>query len=207
MKRTALALCLAAALGLQAYTNAQAYDFDASETDAQNNYSAALAPLFDPANGIIPTTNDLLFRGTTDGTLNIPTTNLPASQLPLYEAINSLDGFGLTAPITANFSNVMDANSVQVGSSVYIYEVKKDPSTGAVLSVEGELTAADVYATPTADGKTLVLLPLKPLKESTSYMVVLTNSIKDKSAKAAASPGGESRCGVRWSDTELFRTH
>ncbi|MFZ1389017.1 MAG: Ig-like domain-containing protein [Thiolinea sp.] len=189
MKRTALALCLAAALGLQAYTNAQAYDFDASETDAQNNYSAALAPLFDPGNGIIPTTNDLLFRGTTDGTLNIPTTNLPASQLPLYEAINSLDGFGLTAPITANFSNVMDASTLQVGKSVYVYEVKKDPTTGAVVSVESELTAADVYVTPTADGKTLVLLPLKPLKESTSYMVVLTNSIKDKSGKAAASPG------------------
>lgn len=188
MKRTSLALCLAAALGLQTYSNAQAYDFDASETDAQNNYSAALAPLFDPANGIIPTTNDLLFRGTTDGTLNIPTTGLSASQLPLYEAINSLDGFGLTTPITANFSNLMDAASVKVGSSVYVYEVKKDAATGAVLSIESELTAADIYATPTADGKTLVLLPLKPLKESTSYMVVLTNSIKDQSGKAASSP-------------------
>lgn len=188
IKRTSLALCLAAALGLHSYA-AQAYDFDASETDAQNNYSAALAPLFDPANGIIPSTNDLLFRGSTDGTLNIPTANLPAAQLPLYEAINSLDGFALTAPITANFSNVMDASTVKVGSSVYVYEVKKDPATGAVVSVEGELSTADVYATTTADGKTLVLLPLKPLKESTSYMVVLTNSIKDKAGKAAASSG------------------
>lgn len=186
IKRTSLALCLAAALGLHSYA-AQAYDFDASETDAQTNYSAALAPLFDPANGIIPSTNDLLFRGSTDGTLNIPTANLPAAQLPLYEAINSLDGFALTAPITANFSNVMDASTVKVGSSVYIYEVKKDPATGAVVSVEGELSAADVYATTTADGKTLVLLPLKPLKESTSYMIVLTSGIKDKAGKGAAS--------------------
>lgn len=187
MKRTTIAVCLAAALSLPAYT-VQAYDFDASETDAQNNYSAALAPLFDPTNGIIPSTNDLLFRGSTDGTLNIPTANLPAAQLPLYDALNSLDGFGLTAPITANFSNVMDASSVKVGSSVYVYVVKKDPTTGAVLSIESELTAAEVFATSTADGKTLVLLPLKPLQESTSYMVVLTNSIKDKSGKAASSP-------------------
>lgn len=186
MKPTTIALCLAVALGLPAYT-VQAYDFDASETDAQNNYSPALAPLFDPANGIIPSTNDLLFRGSTDGTLNIPTTNLPAAQLPLYEALNSLDGFGLTAPITANFSNVMDASSVKIGSSVYVYAVKKDASTGAVLSIESELTAAEVFATTTADGKTLVLLPLKPLKESTSYMVVLTNSIKDKAGKTASS--------------------
>lgn len=186
IKPTSLALCLAAVLGLHTYT-AQAYDFAASQTAAQNNYTAALSPLFDPTKGLIPSTNDLLFRGTTDGTLNIPTTNLPASQLPLYEAINSLDGFALTAPITAAFSNVMDASSVKVGSSVYVYEVKKDAASGAVLSVESELSAADVYATTTADGKTLVLVPLKPLKESTSYMVVLTNSIKDKSGKAAAS--------------------
>lgn len=186
IKRTSLALCLAAALGLSTY-NAQAYDFGASQTDAQNNYTAALAPLFDPANGIIPSTNDLLFRGSTDGTLNIPTANLSAAQLPLYEAINSLDGFALTAPITAGFSNVMDAASVKIGSSVYVYEVKKDATSGAVLSVESELSAADVYATTTADGKTLVLVPLKPLKESTSYMIVLTNSIKDKNGKTAAS--------------------
>ncbi|HPY42242.1 MAG TPA: lipase, partial [Thiolinea sp.] len=146
MKRTTIALSLAAALGLSTY-QVQAYDFPGSQTDAQNNYTAALSPLFDPANGIIPTTNDLLFRGSTDGTLNIPTTGLPASQLPLYEAINSLDGFALTAPITANFSNVMDASSVKVGSSVYVYEVKKDATSGAVLSVEGELSAADIYAT------------------------------------------------------------
>lgn len=186
IKRKSLAFCLAAALGLSSYS-ALAYDFDASETDAQNHYSPALSPLFDPTKGIIPTTNDLLFRGSTDGTLNIPTTNLPSSQLPLYDAINSLDGFALTAPITAAFSNVMDAATVKVGGSVYVYEVKKDLASGAVLSIEKELTAADLYATPTADGKTLVLLPLKPLKESTSYMVVLTNSIKDKAGKAAAS--------------------
>ncbi|WP_298609770.1 Ig-like domain-containing protein [uncultured Thiothrix sp.] len=186
IKPKSLAFCLAAALGLASY-NVLAYDFDASQTNAQNNYSPALSPLFDPTNGIIPSTNDLLFRGSTDGTLNIPTTNLPASKLPLYEAINSLDGFALTAPITTAFSNVMDASTVKVGSSVYVYEVKKDLATGAVTSIEKELTAADIYATPTADGKTLVLVPLKPLKESTGYMVVLTNSIKDKAGKAAAS--------------------
>lgn len=186
IKRKSLAFCLAVALGLSSY-NTLAYDFDASQTDAQNNYSPALAPLFDPANGIIPSTNDLLFRGSTDGTLNIPTTNLPAAQLPLYDALNSLDGFALTAPITAAFSNVMDASTVKIGSSVYVYEVKKDLATGAVQSIEKELTAADIFATTTADGKTLVLVPLKPLSESTSYMVVLTNSIKDKAGKTAAS--------------------
>lgn len=186
IKRTSLAFCLAAALGLSSY-HALAYDFAGSQIAAQNNYSPALSPLFDPANGILPSTNDLLFRGSTDGTLNIPTTNLPAAQLPLYDAINSLDGFALTAPITAAFSNVMDASTVKVGSSVYVYEVKKDLTTGAVTSIESELTAADIYATPTADGKTLALVPLKPLKESTSYMIVLTNSIKDKAGKAAAS--------------------
>lgn len=187
MKRTTLALCLAAALGLNACSDSSDYDFAASQAAAQSDYKPSLAPLFDPANGIIPSTNDLLFRGSTDGTLNIPTTNVSGGQLAVYEAFNSVDGFGLTTPLTLGFSNTIDPATVKIGSTVHVFAVTKDPATGAVTGVTAELGTGDVLATVNAAANTLVLIPLKPLKESTSYMVVVTNSIKDPNGKAAAS--------------------
>ncbi|HPQ97797.1 MAG TPA: Ig-like domain-containing protein, partial [Thiolinea sp.] len=190
IKRRWLALCLVTGLGLSACSDDSNYDFDASEEAAQSaaNESATLAPLFDPANGIIPQTNDLLFQGSTDGTLNIPTTGVTGGTLALYNALNTLDGFGLTTPITAGFSNSIDPDSVRIGKSVYLFEISKDAGTGAVTGVKNALGAARVAAGTNADGDAVVLMPLKPLKESTSYMVVLTNSILDTDGATAASP-------------------
>ncbi|MCB1637635.1 MAG: Ig-like domain-containing protein, partial [Thiothrix sp.] len=166
------------------------YDFGTSEDAAQTaaNESATLAPLFDPANGIIPQTNDLLFQGSTDGTLNIPTTGASGGTLALYNTLNTLDGFGLTTPITAGFSTGMDPDSVRIGKSVYLFEITKDAGTGAVTAVKSSLGSARIHAGTNATADTVVLMPLKPLRESTSYMVVLTNSILDTDGAAAASP-------------------
>ncbi len=189
MKQNKLALlCLSALLGLSACSDSSDYDFDASQEEAENEYSPSLAPIFDPANGKIPSTNDLLFAGSTDGTLNIPTANASAAQKPLFDIINTLDGFGLSSPFTADFSNTIDPESVGIGSSVHVFEVTKDPATSAVTGVVSELGAADMLATVNSTADALAFLPLRPLKESTSYMVVLTNSIKDANGKAAASP-------------------
>lgn len=191
MKRNKLALlCLSALLGLNACSDSSDYDFDAAQEEAESEYAsnATLAPIFDPANGKIPSTNDLLFAGSTDGTLNIPTANASPAEKPLYDVINTLDGFGLTSPFTAGFGNTIDPESVGIGSSVHVFEVTKDPATSAVTGVVSELGAADMLATVNSSADTLVFLPLRPLKESTSYMVVLTNSLKGANGKAAASP-------------------
>ena len=188
-QRKWLVLALSCALGLSACSDDSDYDFAASEDAAQQavDESATLAAVFDPANSLIPQTNDLLFSGTTDGTLNIPVAGVDAGTASLLNAVNTLDGFSLTAPITADFTTGINAESLVLGKSVYVYEVSKDPATGAVTGVTGQLSAADMLVTTDATGGTLVLMPLKPLKESSSYMVVLTNSITDSSGAAARS--------------------
>lgn len=193
IKRSWMALCIATALGFGGCSDDSDYDFAASEDAAQEEANAAvsrtLAPLFDPAAGIIPQTNNLLFSGSADGTLNIPVADPNSGSGQLLTAVNTLDGFALTAPITADFGGTLDPASVVLGKSVHVLEVTTDPASGAVLGVVGALTAADMLATTNAEGNTLVFLPLKPLKESTSYMVVLTRGLTDASGAFAATPG------------------
>ncbi|OQX07323.1 MAG: lipase, partial [Thiothrix lacustris] len=142
--------------------------------------TGAAVARFDPATGQIPQTNDLLLLGTQDGTLNIPTATITnAGQLGLINTLNTLDGFGLTAPIAATFGSGLNTASLQVGNSVRVFEVVKDAATQAITGVTRELTAAELFVTATGtQQETLALLPLKPLRESTSYLVVLTNAIR-----------------------------
>lgn len=186
LKQVYLSTALAVSLALVGCGDSD-YDFNASQTNAQNNYSASLAPLFDPAKGVLPSlNNDLMFFGTADGTLNIPTATASASQKVLLEMINTLDGFGLTAPISIAFASTIQASSVKLGGTLHVFEVKK--TGGAVTSVVREVPATEMVATVTSTGKNIALVPLKPLKESTSYMVVLTNDILDTAGKRAATP-------------------
>lgn len=138
-------------------------------------------PIFDPAAAKIPTTNDLLFNGSTDGTLNIPNPD----NNPIITAVNELDGFSTTIPITADFGMPLALSSLIIGNSIHVFEVTKNQQ-GAVTSVVRELTSAEVIATPTGTtASTLALTPLAPLKESTAYLVILTNGIKDPSGSVA----------------------
>ena len=96
-----------------------------------------------------------------------------------------LDGFSTIAPIATDFGTTLDQASLVAGQSVRVFEVTSDPATGAVTGVTRELTAAEIV--PAAAGQnmtTLAILPLQPLKESTTYMVVLTNGIKDSAGGA-----------------------
>ena len=172
--RAAIVLALSL-YGLSACNDSSDYDFNSSNTTATNTTAYAV---FDPTTGNIPQTNDLLLRGSTDGTLNIPTSSITnAGQLALVNTLNGLDGFGLTAPISANFGANLDKNSVKMGSSVRVFEVTKNATTQAITGVVRELGTADLLATTSSNTSSLVLLPLKPLKESTSYLVVLTKGI------------------------------
>ena len=187
LKQVYLSTALAVSLALSACSDDSDYDFNASQTQAQNNYSPSLAPLFDPAKRVLPSiTNDLMFADSTDGTLNIPTASASASQKALLDMINTLDGFGLTAPISIAFASALKTDTVKLGSTLHVFEVKK--TGAAVTSIVREIPATEMVATVTSSGKDIALVPLKPLKESTSYMVVLTNDIKDTNGKNASTP-------------------
>ena len=140
-------------------------------------------PIFDPANGKIPASNDLLFKDSKDGTLNIPNPD----NNPIITAVNELDGFSTTNPIIAEFGMPLDPASLKVGDSIHVFEVSK---TGvAITDVIRAASDAEFIAIPVGEKKsTLALIPKTPLKESTSYLVILTNKIKGTNGKAAVSP-------------------
>ncbi|MCK5814116.1 MAG: lipase, partial [Cocleimonas sp.] len=145
-------------------------------------------PIFDPAAAKIPTTNDLLFSGSTDGTLNIPNPD----NNPIISAVNQLDGFSTSIPITADFGMPLAPTSLVIGSSIHVFEVTKNQQ-GAVTAVIRELLPAEIMAIPTGDSaSTLALIPLAPLKESSSYLVILTNDIKDPTGLVAQAPSAYS---------------
>ncbi len=141
--------------------------------------------IFSPADGG-PSTNNLLFAGSTDGTLNIPVAD-DDPRKPLIDQLNTLDGFSTTNPIATSFDTSLDASSLVVGESIRVFEVSTT-ATGAVTGVVSELAPNEITAVATgSENKTLALVPLKPLKESTTYMVVLTNGIKDAEGASAKS--------------------
>lgn len=141
---------------------------------------------FSPKDGVIPFPNNLLYSGTLDGTLNIPVANAADFSDPKV-AMNALDGFSTIAPISTTFTGAIDPTSL-TPATVRVFEVALStlggtrPVGGPVSGVIGELIfGVDYVATlSTVDltGATLVVLPLKPLKPRSHYVVALTSGIK-----------------------------
>jgi dienelactone hydrolase len=138
---------------------------------------------FDPSKGVVPFPNNLLLSGTTDLTLNIPVADPTAPSAGPTLAMNALDGFSTTAPWSTSFSTPIDPASLVGGSSVRVFQVRLSGPGGGVVGVERELSSpADFVVAPAPSdttGRTVAIVPTKPLQQMTSYMAVLTNGIKD----------------------------
>ncbi|MFO1351480.1 MAG: Ig-like domain-containing protein [Gammaproteobacteria bacterium] len=162
-------------------------------------YAQAFVAQFDPAAGVIPTPNNLLFNGSTDGTLNIPIIDPNSPSSAVLNALNALDGFSTVAPGVATFSAAIDPATVRAGDTVRMFEVgvvnpfagdlgAPFAVTGAVAElVGGQDFNAGLLAVDTS-ARTLVVTPLKPLKPKTGYMVVLTDGIRAASGGSAPLP-------------------
>lgn len=175
--KTSLTLLAAAIISVGCSDDSN-YDFDQSVQNAQDTYDATNpVAIFDPANGKIPTTNDFLFSGSTDGTLNLPISNTDSDGTKaLLAGLNKLDGFSTVAPITAGFNVAVDGSSIALGSTVRVFELTK--TNGQISGIAGELNSpAQMVATLSGDD-TLALLPTTPLKPKTGYLVVVTNGVK-----------------------------
>ncbi|HRQ65488.1 MAG TPA: hypothetical protein PKZ76_11625 [Xanthomonadaceae bacterium] len=137
---------------------------------------------FDPSTGVVPFPTNLLLSGTTDLTLNIPGAD-PNNPGDPINALNRLDGFSTVAPWSASFSVAPAPASIVPGSSVRVFEVTLTGPGGGVTGVVRELTPLAEFVTalqpsdPT--GRTMVILPTAPLKQLTSYMVVVTDGVRD----------------------------
>lgn len=150
--------------------------------------TSVLTARFDPTNRIIPTPNNLLLQGTTDLTLNIPVAN-PNNFGDPTVAVNALDGWSTVAPWATTFSAPPAQASVTPGGSVRMFQVTLSGPGGAVTTIVRQLTAGvdfvTAFASSDTTGRTLAIVPLKPLAQLTSYMVVLTNGIKDAAGNVA----------------------
>jgi hypothetical protein len=147
-------------------------------------------PNFVPASGVLPYPTDLYFSGSTDGTLNLPTTPF----LPNAATINALDGYSTIASSTVRFSAPIDAATISPASVIMI-EVDVDNATKATVGVRRPLVygtdyTARVATTADSGGATLEIVPLKPLTPSTGatnvgYLVLLTAALQDTSGNPA----------------------
>ena len=163
--------------------------------------AAPLRADFDPSAGLIPFPSNLLFQGSSDGTLNIPLDPAAPANDPV-RALNELDGFSTVNPIVATFSSAdspflppdlpaasLDPASVRAGDSVFLLEVELvNPFTGGdparaftVQRVVRALTPGVEYTAtvvPGSEGRSLAIVPLQPLKPATGYMAVLTDDLR-----------------------------
>lgn len=62
------------------------------------------SPIFDPLTNSLPFPNDLLFAGSTDGTLNIPVEDATDLADP-KNSLNELDGFAVSGVMSISFHN------------------------------------------------------------------------------------------------------
>ena len=137
-----------------------------------------LVARFDPGTGEVPSPNNLAFLGSADGTLNISVKDESDPTDPKV-AMNSLNGFSTVAPITATISAAVDASTFNQ-STIKLFEVTLN--AGLVDTVSAELTyGVDYIATVSSvdsSGKTIAIVPIKPLNPSSSYLAALTTGIQ-----------------------------
>lgn len=150
----------------------------------------ALIAQFDPSNGILPTPNNLLFNGSQDGTLNIPISDPDDPSSAVIQTLNRLDGFSTVAPAVATFSAAVDPASLMAGKTVRMFEVDLiNPFLNPVALTPFEVTEIRTELVGGQDftvrllaadtnQRTIEIVPLKPLKPKTGYMIVLTNGIQ-----------------------------
>jgi hypothetical protein len=185
--RLTLALALSSSLFLAACSSSSNSP-RAVDTPPPTNVTSVLTARFDPATSTIPLPNNLLLSGTRDLTLNPPVAN-PANFGDPLVAISSLDGWSTVAPWSASFSSAPAASSIVPGSTVRVFEVTLTGPGGAPTGATRELTSPAEYIAVLAPsdptGRTLAIVPTTPLKQLTSYMVVLTNGIRDAAGTPA----------------------
>lgn len=150
--------------------------------------TAVITARFDPTNRVIPFPTNLLLSGTTDLTLNIPAAD-PTNFGDPTVALNTLDGFGTTTPMTTTFSAPPSPSTLTAGSSVRVFQVTLSGPGGGVTGIVRELAANLEYVVALVpsdtSGRTIAIVPTNPLQQLSSYMVVLTDGITDAAGNDA----------------------
>ena len=181
IRHTLFLVPLAVALG--ACSDDTDHDFDAR---AEQREAAPAGPevAFDPANGVLPFPNDVLFAGSEDGTLNIDVPEADDLSNPAV-ALNQMDGFSTVAPLSTGVGAALDPASLRIGETVRVFEYERDAQGAVTL---GEELGPDRLVAVERDG-TLAIVPLVPLSPSTSHAVYVTRGVSDPEGRPLGAPG------------------
>lgn len=193
MKKLLLPLAIGSALSLVGCGSGD----EAPLTEEEINIAATRVQ-FDPSNSIIPAPTNVLLSGTVDGTLNIPVAD-PSDSSDPQVALNGLDGWGTHPTMTFNFSLPRDENgdlvavaasSVEAQGAIRVFETIQGgsdvsaecaaASPAAACAVTAELTHGVDFTVSAVDDDTVAVVPLRPLKPKTGYIVALTSNIQDE---------------------------
>ncbi|NQZ03659.1 VolA/Pla-1 family phospholipase [Idiomarina sp.] len=192
MKKLLLPLAIGSALALVGCGSG-----DSAPVSEQEVSVAATRVAFDPSNSVIPVPSNILLSGTVDGTLNIPVAD-PSEISNPQVALNGLDGWGTHSTLTFDFSLPVDENgdrvtvtpaSLEAQGSIRIFETVQGGSAvseacaaaspAAACAVVGELEHGTDFTVKAVDNNTVAIVPLRPLKPKTGYIVALTSNIQD----------------------------
>src|SRR5690554_3870949 len=183
VKKTLLSMAIAAAVVSLAGCNVSSTD--KYDNKIVNNNPGHIempkengtAPVFDPANGVVPLGIDFLYANTTDGTVNTADKTPPVTT-----AMNQLAGFSTVAPIYINVKGVMNPATLNAGTEVFLLKLKNNVGVTPVDAVDitkllgavGALTPAGPNPAKFIDAFDLTAQPVA----DTDYkvdQVILTN--------------------------------
>lgn len=210
MKKLILSLPIAIAMSLSGCggDDTTLADIEAEVQTDQSTVLPIARVVFDPTGGKLSVPNDLLFSGTTDGTLEMPdevaarAANGMADYSEPGQALGVLDGWSTQNPFVLAIDYPtgysLHADSVSAPGAVRIFEVimggdTSDADCAAVtrgLACKGvsELTWGVDFVT-SASGNDVAVAPLKPLKAATTYLIAMTNSLSDNAGRSVGPSG------------------
>ena len=202
MKKLVLSLPLAIAMSLTGCSGDDTTLQEVQNSAQQDNQTVTPIAriVFDPTGGKLSVPNDLLFSGTTDGTLEMPdevaarAANGYADYTDPGQALGVLDGWSTQNPwvlgIDFPTGYSLDADSAGMPGAVRLFEVKMGGEAGCETVPRGvacapvaELTFGVDFVT-SASGNSVAVAPLKPLKASTTYIMATTDMLKDNAGRS-----------------------
>jgi len=197
MKKLLISTSVATALALGGCGGGETIGDLEENTPTQSAFSRIL---FDPGAGNLNIPNDLLMLPGDDGffdyTLNIPVAD-PTNFGDPTNALNVLDGWSTNQPFVIDVVTPpgvsLDASTLSAGISLYEATLglnQADPVCAAIpvpsagCKVGAKLTYGVDYVLSLLDSNTVTFVPLKPLKPSQGYMLVMDNNLKDSTGRS-----------------------
>jgi hypothetical protein len=137
--------------------------------------------IYDPTASVIPFPNNILLDPTTKMVAIPASANETSTEKALREGLNTLDGFTTQGSYYAAYSGTVKSSTATLAStSVLVLDLVSDTSPSVDLEVMDNSKTVDESA------KAIVITPTKvPLKEKTTYAIVMVSKLKEGDKTAA----------------------